>query len=171
MSKLYLRLACLCFVVLFGARLLPAQNAGITLNSTEIGCSEKTDTGGIALSEWSWGADVPNPPKSVAFQLAQFSVKKKFDECSIPLYKLYTRAHKFHSISIRQTKIVRGTPEVVALIDLTDAYLASYQMAGAATDTTPPAETWTLSFKQMCVTTWTDNADGTLGPAQKICRP
>jgi Type VI secretion system effector, Hcp len=166
------KLSLLLLVVLCAGTVRAQSGVGITLTANEIQCVAKIGPNTVNLDEWFWGdqeGTILGKLAEADTQMQLVSVTKISDGCTASMLSAYVKRLKFGSVTISQSKSIKGVPQVVATVVLNDSYLSSYHVSAATTDSGLPAETWTLSFGSICITSRKENPDGTLGDPISFC--
>jgi type VI protein secretion system component Hcp len=125
----------------------------------------------ISLDSWAWGTANPTAASGAGMlALNQLTVTKVFDVCSPDMLDLYLTESKLGTVTLTQARSTgNGTNPVLAEVVLTNAWFASYRVGGS--QISPASETWALSFDKICVTTNTQNPDGSVKQGTPVCYP
>ena len=131
-------------------------------------CSTAKGEPGFNALSWSiGGSDAGTITKSGIVNLQYLSITKYMDACSEKLIKDFLSGTFITSMTLIQYQTSAAGPYAAATVTLTNAYVASWSVGGAASYT--PSEAVSFSFSKMCVATISLSASGQMQPPQKVC--
>lgn len=157
---------------LFAAVPAYTQTGTVLVNVNGISCTNLDGKTGFEATGYSLGgtvkekksdtADTAKPPA-----LDDLSVGKSFDECSSPLIKLFLGSTIVPTVTLIQYGTGDNAKKPILTITLTNAVMTSYEVTGAPA--IRPTEVLTFTYKSVCISSVSQNQDGSFKPPVTVC--
>jgi type VI secretion system secreted protein Hcp len=120
------------------------------------GCTTRLGAGTFAVQSWSFGASDPVSilssgagGQTTRSTLSNLVIIKQLDECSTQLFGLALQDYKLPKLVLTQTDASGKT--TLMTVELDDAIVSNYQLAGSTTSAAP-AETVSFAISKIQVT-------------------
>jgi type VI protein secretion system component Hcp len=164
----------LCAVVLlFLVGSAVAQQGAVVVNvSGVMSCVTAKGETGFDATFYSLGGtdgvEKPGAPeRNKAPTLADLTITKNFDACSEQLIRLFLGSKVIPSMTLIQYSATSRDPFAAVTIKLTNALINKYEVTGAPS--VHPTEALDFTYSKMCITSVTQNPDGSLKSPVTVC--
>jgi len=153
--------------VLLAVPALAQSNLVVNIPGDNTCSTAKGEPGFNALAWSTGGSDAGTVIKTGVVNLQSLNITKNMDACSEKLIKDFLSGTLIPSMTLIQYQNSAAGPYAAATVTLTNTYVSSWQVSGAASYL--PTESVSFTFGKMCVATISLSATGQQQAPQKVC--